>query len=565
MSSFLARVGTQQQLRYVPHTSVSGETWQLVKPGTCTGNGAAGGTTLVDTGGDSGAARTYNGQYYVEILSGANQGRWKRIVEDDGAGTLTLENNGFDSQIVTGVEYKIWKSPEPVCTVTTSTSTTEFTCSARTEADDTWIGYEAIVIYASDNGGTSPVRGEIQTISDSTSAGVITVDTAFSNQPRVGDVLLIGKFVEFSSPSAGLENAIIPRPGNRVNFGRGDGVVGPRGGTFGFNTQIRPSGTTVTAGTAAPKSECSGLFQAVGLVENQDTTTAIDGAGSTTTSLDITTGNWESFTIGNMVIVNGEATFITAMTDGAGAADNLTVAPPLSLAPGAGDLVHATVGYHKSVNADVYGVCLELEQDGLRHTMTGCKGSVQLVDGGAPEFNWTFNVDHYIREIEAAPYNAVSAYTTAPQVQAKDRIAYLDASAGTKVDIEAFTATPGTVVVPKPVQGSAGINGRSGFQLTNFEARATWSEILDASSATLPQETRWTARTSKAIAVVLGSHGSTFACRVPVARQIEAPHPTEADGLLKAPVVWEAQDAGLQAGTDPVTDQKIPDFAFFIS
>jgi len=559
MSSFLARASNQQQLRYVPHTSVSGETWQLIKPGVATSNGAAGGTTVIDTGGDSSGADAYNGQYWVEMTSGTAKGAWKRVIDDDGAGTLTLENNGFDVQIDSGDEYKIWKSPEPVLTVTISDSTTSWTAAARTEPTDFWVGYEAI--HIANGAGSGPSRGEIQTINASTAGGVITVDSAFTNAPQVGDVLLIGKFVEFGGASPGLENPMIPRPGNRINFGMGDGVVGAKGGTFAFNTQVRPSGAHSGAGSVANKSEISGLMQAAGLVENQDTTTAIE-AGSSTSAIKITTGSWENYTVGNMVIVNGEATFITSLTDGAGAADTVNVSPVLSLAPEAADVLYATCGYHKSIDADVYGVCLELERDGLRETYTGCKGSVQLVDGAAPELTWTMQVDHYTREIEAAPYSGVTSYSAAPAVQSKDRIAYIDS---TKTDIAAFTATPGTVVVPKNVQGASGINGRSAFQLSNFAARATWAELLDASSATLPQEQRYQARTAGDVKVILGSHASTFATRLPVARQVEAPHSGDSEGMLSPPIVWEAQDAGQQNGTSPVTNQKVPDFAFHLS
>jgi hypothetical protein len=543
---------------------VSGETWQFIKPGVSTSNGAADGTTIIDTGGDSGGARTYNGQYWVEITSGALQGKWARVVEDDGLGSLVFENNGFEAQVVSGVGYKIWKSPEPVFTVTTSTSTTQFTCSARTEADDFWIGYECMVIYASDNGGTSPLRSEIQTISDSTNAGVITVDTAFSNQPRVGDVLLIGKFVEFSGLAAGPTNEYLPRPGNRINFSMGDGVVGPRGGTIGFNTHVRPSGSLAGDQTVATKTEISGLFQATGLVENQDTTQTIPNGDSTTTTLEIPAASEETFTVGNMVIVNSEARFITSKGDGTGTAavDQIVVTPALSVAPASGDIVYATCGYHKSTDGDVYGVCVEIEQDGLRHTYTGCKGSVQLVDGVAPEMNWTFNVDHYVRQVEAAPYANITAYSAAKPVLAKDRIAY---SSTTAVSVAAFTATPGTVVVPKPIQGAVGLNGRAGYQLTNFAARATWSELLDSSSATLPRELEYQVRTSKDIIVILtADESSIFGCRIPVARQVEAPHPGDQDGLLSVPVVWEAQDAG-QFSASSVTTVKVPDFSFHLS
>jgi hypothetical protein len=99
MSTVAARVWSQQILGYCPHTSVSGETWQFIQAGTTTSNGASGGTTLIDTSGDSGGADTFNGRYWVEIVTGTNKGLWKRVVDDDGAGTLTLENNGYPNRV----------------------------------------------------------------------------------------------------------------------------------------------------------------------------------------------------------------------------------------------------------------------------------------------------------------------------------------------------------------------------------------------------------------------------------------------------------------------------------
>ncbi|HJW75786.1 MAG TPA: hypothetical protein VJ787_08985, partial [Thermoleophilia bacterium] len=60
MTDFLARSYTQQQLGYFPHTAVTGNAWSYVKAGTCTGAGAADGTTLIDTNGDSAGADAYN-------------------------------------------------------------------------------------------------------------------------------------------------------------------------------------------------------------------------------------------------------------------------------------------------------------------------------------------------------------------------------------------------------------------------------------------------------------------------------------------------------------------------
>ena len=554
MSSFLARLWTQRDLAYCPHTDASGETWQPVKHGIATSNGAAGGTTLVDTGGDSGGADTYNGRFWVEITKGTNKGMRKRIIDDDGAGTLTFENNGFDNQVDSGDEYRVLLSPDPVILVDSVTATTVVDA-VRAEPDDFWNGYFLAPITANDRG-IDPV-----VITDFTSAtGTFTIASGALSNVAAGDVLVLRKFLTVTPPSAGWEHPYIPRPGNRPNFSRSDGTPGARGGTFGFNTQVRCSNALSGDGVKAGSSNISGLFQAAGLDEKVDTTSTV-GAGSTTTAIKIATGSWENHTVGNMIIWNGNAAFIESMTDGVGAEDTLNVTPALPTAPASGELIYATRGYHKSTSGDALGVLIEFEVDGYRTIMTGCKGNVTLADGPAPEMQWALSIDDFIRENEAAPYMSGTAHSSAPPILSQDRLVYLGS---TKTDVGALTATPGTVVVAKDVSGKNGINGRSGYQVANFAGGMSWRELGDANTTGMPHELRYTARTAKDVIAVMGGGSNTFAARAPVGKQIESPHPTEADSKVGLPIVWDAQDAG--TGVDGASaSQKIPDFAFHLT
>lgn len=554
MSSLLARVFNQQQLGYVPHTSVSGETWQFIKNGVTTSAGSAGGTTLVDTGGDSGGADTYNGRYWVELRSGSLKGQWRRIVDDDGSGTLTFENNGFSAQVGSGADYAIWLSPEPVVVIDSSGGETDAVDAVRAEADDFWIGYYLVPI-------TGTHRGKIAQITDFTSStGTFVLAASFGSALSAGDVCLLRKFVDFSNPQNGLTQSYIARPGTRVNFAKGDGTVGPRSGSFGFNSQVRPSGSLAGDTNEANASECSGLFEACGLEEVIGTTTTA-GSGSTTSAIKIATGTWENFSVGAMVIWNGNATFIDSMEDGAGAEDTLNVTPALPTAPASSDVIYASRMYKKSTDGDTYGAVLEWEIDGVRYTMTGCKGSVSLVDGEVPEFSWSFSVDHWIKQIEAAPYNAVDAYPTAAPVLSSERLAYLS---DTQVNISVFTVNPAPTNSPKNISGAFGVNGRSGFQLTNYNVTATYRSLLDSSGEDLPEHERFTARTSKELEIIYGSHSGTFAVRLPTARLIENPNEEDQDGLVGVPNMLEAQDAGTSTDGDS-SIQKIPDVAFHLS
>jgi len=558
MSSIAARIWSQQIVSYVPHTSVSGDSWSLVKRGTTTSAGAAGGTTLVDTGADSGGADTYNGAYWVKILSGTNQGLWKRITDDDGSGTLTLENNGFPNQVASAVEYEIWLSPDPVVKVDSSSGETDMVDATRSEADlntaDFWLDYYAIPI-------TGNRRGKIAKITGFTpGTGTFVLAAGLGGALAAGDVVLLRKFIEAGGLALGPTEDYLPRPQNRVNMSRGDGAVGARAGTVNFNTQIVGTGSLAAAASVANSSPAHGLFQACGLEETVATSAAV-GAGSTTTAVTVATGTWERFVrVGMAVMWNGNVSFITAITDGGGGVDTLTVSPALPVAPAASDTLYAGRMYELATDADTYGALVEVEVDGVRTTFTGCKGNVEITDAAIPEFAFTLSADHWTREVEAAPYVPNTAYHTTLPVLQSDRIAYLDS---TKVDVKGFTATPGTAVSPKMVQGSSGINGRAGYQVTGYAPGGTWREIVLSGSENIGRDSAFLARTAYALAVVYGSHGKCIAVRMPVAKLIQSPHPEDADGIMEHPAVFEAQDAGM-ANDGASTSNKVPDWALHI-
>lgn len=550
MATQHVRISSQKILAYCPHTDTSGEVWTLTAHGTTTGAGAADGTTLVDTNADSGGANTYSGRYWVHITSGANKDQWKRIVGDDGAGTLTLENNGFAAQVASGVEYDIWFCPDPVVVVDSSSGETNMVDTVRNEqADDFWIGYYACPI-------TGSHRGKIARITDYTkSGGVFQLAASFGSQLAAGDVVLLRKFVEVGAESPGLTRGYESRIQNRLNMSRGDGVVTARGGTFGFTSDLYGSGSLAASGSKANASVLSGLLHAAGYEESIGTSATVD-TGSTTTAIAVATASWENFTIGAPVMYNGHLRFVTALADGGVGVDTVTVSPALPVAPTSGQTLYAGRLYSKSTDGDVLGCVLEYEVDGERITMTGCKGNVALNDGPKLAAAWSFNVDHWVREIEAAPYNPGTAYTTAESILGTDREAWLSA---TKKDIMGWTASLNTSVGPRTVQGSSGINGRLGYQVTGDAAGMTFRELL-SSSGDLDQDIRFGARTSLDVIVVHGSHGDAAGVRIPVGRLIQDPISEDSEGMRAAPNVIEAQDAGTYADPDG-TILKVPDFA----
>jgi hypothetical protein len=556
MSSVAALVWNQLIALVYEHTSITGDTWQKIKSGTTTSAGGATGNTLIDTGGDSTVADAYNGRYFVKILSGTNKGEWRRITDDDGAGTLTFQIT-FTNQVASGVNYEIYLSPDPAVVCDGDTlSTTQFNDDVRDEADNFWVGYYAIPI-------TGNLRGEIKQVTafdtaGGASDGLFTV-SAFSAAPAQGDVILLRQLVYISAPTLGSAQAYHPRPQQRTNFSKADGMTGARAGTVSFSVQAETSGALSGDGVLAGLPPVHSLLVGCGLVRDQDTTSTF-GAGSTTTAMKIATASWENYTIGGMIIVNGESTFIDSMTDGAGAEDTLTCTPALSLAPASGDICYATNMYRPSTSGDsLYGCGIEIEIDGVLTHMTGCKGSFDL--GGEEVIEMTFNmtIDHWYRQVDAAPYSPNSSYGTTEPVKAEERLCYLDT---TKTNIAAFTSTPGTVVQPRPVQGSVGVNGKAGLQVTNYEPGATFREII-LSGGDLDQELRWTARTAKEVQVIYATHERTIAVRLKSARLMELPNPEELNEMVAAPNVLEAQDGGTVADGGGAT-RKIPNWSIHL-
>lgn len=551
MTTVAARVSRHRQLGYFQHTSVDGETWTLQHRGVTDGAGAAGGTTLDASTKASGVADTYNGRYWVRMLSGLNTGLWKRVIDDDGAGLLTFENNGFPNQVLTAMEYELWKSPEPVVVVDSSSGETNMVDALRTDTAETWEGYYAIPI-------TGARRGRIARVTSSSAVGVYVLAAGLGGALAAGDVVVLRKFLEVSDPAGAFEQAYEPTMQDRLDGAIGDGVVTAKGGTFGFSSEIYGSGSQVAAD--ANPSVLSGLFQGCGFKEEIGGTNTV-GAGSTTEAIAVVVDSGAENPPGTMLVYDGHATFVTSVVDDGGGAgtDTVNVSPPLPIAPVSGEVIYGARTYRRNRQAedgDYCGVGFELEVDGVRHIVTGCRGNLTLEDGARPTFSWQFSIDHWVREIERAPYYAGGAYTTVPPVLSSDRICYIDS---TKTDVGQLTASLNNEVAPKLVQGSNGINGRAGYAHARANPGASFRELLD-STLELPQDERYQSRTAFAFTAIYGAGSDNImALRIPVARHVETPTPADASGMIDVPDVVRAQDAGTGVNVAG-TLVRLPDF-----
>lgn len=551
MSSFQARLYNQMRFGYVPHFDALGESWQFIKSGFTTSAGASNGTDLTDTNGDSGSADAYNGKYWVKILDGDNRGMWARIVDDSGSGTLTFEGGGFPNQVGAGVSYEIWLSPEPVFVVDSSANENELVDAAMgaSVVDDDYLKEFYVVPL------TGNRRGRIAKITTH-SAGTYTLTNGLGGALAAGDVCLIRKFVEVGDYSPSLDEGFTRRAQKRTNFSSGDGVVGPRGGTISFSAQAVGAGS-LGAGTGVGTGPLDYLLVACGmeLIAHKNTMTAIAGAGST--SAVVTAGHGARVVPGSIISWNGNIRMVTSIS-ASGGGDTINVQPNWvgSTYPAATDTIYIMRCFKRSEDGDVMPVVIEVEMDGVRTTMTGCKGNFTMQEGVVNTFQFQMSIDHWIRQLVTAPYSPNAAYVSTRPIQGTDKQCWLGTT-NTATDMGAITTSPNTNVQPRNVQGSKGINGRSGFQVVDTQPTLTFRQLLDI-NAELLAEQRWLGREEKRVFVVYGSGPYSMAILIPAGRLIEAPHPSDENGMISVPNVIEAQDAGTAQGYSDTV--KYPDY-----
>jgi hypothetical protein len=550
------RLTANQVLAYVPDQD---DPIQLVGYGTTTSAGAADGTTLVDADSiaNSGSANTYNGRYWIELLSGTYKGLQRRVVDDDGAGALTLEGTGFPGQVASGVEFRLWKTSEALIVVDSSGAATAIVDAERDEADDSWIGYGVEPI-------TGARAGEAKAVSDFVSvSGTFTVG-AFTGVLAAGDVCYLRRPLEAGNVAITAEQPLVATPSFRSDFSAGPGYPGARSASISFDIQAKGSGSLSAAGVQATESEIGGLLQACGYVCEIGRTLTVNDASATTTSIDINTATHEFVDIGQAIMHQGNVAWVTAKTDGGAGVDNLTVAPPLPRAPNTGDLLYACRMYRPDVDALRKGVTIYFERDGYRYTLFGCMGTVDFTPGDATEMvaKFSFTATHYAVEVEDNDAGDAlhSLYSTARVILGAERIAYFGT---TKVDISGVNVAAGGQAVKKKTSGAYGISGTSGMQTTAVKPKITFAKLIEDSGDALDAELLYQTRTGTAVSLVYGSHGNCIAFRAPVARLETLPAPTEDEGMLATPYAFDPQSAG--TATDPTDGVvKVPNFSICI-
>lgn len=528
--------------------------------GTATSNGGDN-TTIIDVDGigNSGAADTYNGRYFVRMLSGTYKGLQARIVDDDGAGTLTLEDTGFPGEISSGDEYQIFKSSEPIITCTAAGTSTTTVDSVRDEADDYWNGYAIEPI----NGSAS---GEVKLVTDFDNGTTTFTTAAFSAAIGDNNVAYLRRYLDpAANVSISPTQEIVTRGVPRSNFSRGAGIPAARGATISFDIKLKGSGSLAATGNAATHSELHGLMQACGYSEVIGTSLTVDDLSASTTSIDITTATHENVDIGQAIMHQGNVAYVTAKTDGGVSPDTLTVSPPLPVIPNNGDTLYACRMYKPDTDATQKGVTIYYERDGVRYTLFGCKGNVEFVPGGNTEILAKFSLTavHFVKEEKdtTAADALHGMYSTSQPILGSELTCHLDTA---RNDISDVSVTAGVTASMKNVAGKYGINGVSELQVTNIVPMIRFSQLMDDSDTpAMTAESLFQTQTAKAVSLVYGSHGNCVAFRAPTARVVELPTEQDQDGLLSVPYAFDPQDAG--TADDPTDGTvKVPDISVHI-
>lgn len=531
--------------------------WQLIFSSQTSGAGAANGSTLVDATRDSGAADTYNGRYWVRCKSGANAGIWKRVLDDDGAGTLSFEgisdSDGFPNQVANAVDYELWKSPEAVIVVDSSGDASTIVDAVRDEPNDYWEGHWIQPL-------TGNRRGEIQRCSNFVSStGTFTLDDAFTGVLAAGDVCVLRRYIDVSNIRNGLTQMFNPRPINRLDGTKPDGSVGAKAGTFGFDARVQ-GGALVGGSMVQPP--LAPAIQACGFTEERSGYGGNTQASCTTTALKVDTASWEYYYISALLSVLGEMAFVTAMTDGGGADDTITISPALGVAPDSGAYIGESWNYRRNRRAedsDYHACTIEYETDGVRYLMTGCKGNLTISGDGELVFGFDFQVDHWIREVQPSCVDDLSdVYSTRTPVQAHERRCYINGSA---VELGGISASLNNEVAPRKVQGQYGINGRAGFGHAGTNPGITARKLLAVVSGEhLPLDEQWFSRDDLDVMIFWGTHlYHGVGLRIPNGKIVQDPRPEDDEGAQVTPYVIEATNPG--SYTDPDgTVLQLPDF-----
>jgi len=346
---------------------------------------ATGGTT--STVNCAGAAAGWVGGV-IDIQDGDNQGH-RAIVVSVSAGTSATFWPAAGSAVSNGDTFKLYSNPIPVIVASGAGTTTTVIDSSRSEGDDEFNGHYLMCIA-----GSSIAVGECKQITDYTASSTTFTTEAFSAASASGDVFavvkpLLAEDLEFSYPQEMIDRSPVRDSWNPVRK-----VPGAKRPTVGFKLPLQAYGTGAGDGTdidTLPVRSAPALLSSMFGTQTNDEGEVIL-SGSTTTSVNITLGTKDQFTIGNGVLINGEVRIITASSTDGTTQDTLTVAPALSQAPAANDVAYACSMIRYATSGH-YPLTFWFFDDQVLYIGWSCMGKVTLETehGGRAMLNFSFD------------------------------------------------------------------------------------------------------------------------------------------------------------------------------
>lgn len=422
---------------------------------------------------------------WVEALDGDVLGERVQVRATAVGPPAVLTTDSWSSASPTATRFRLWTPPEPLVAATGSGNVggTTVAATGRDEADDYFNDPDRLYLVCVESGGAGTIaRGEARLISDFTS-GTVTVGTAFSAQSVIGDLFVMRQPIhmvgELELPS--LAATYHDRKFMKTGHSRDPGVAGLReGSALTLRGEVKGSASAASGATGASMPAEVGDFLRSILDHSRGSGISApaysgDGAStvaaaSTTTVVNVAAGHGVRFAVGNVILVNGEATGITAInTD-----DALTVSPALSTSPPTGALVLGTLTfrpYAEPVSSNFRGHTFEAYPgDTSRVVVYGWKFNV-MVEGLAqneiPRYVFGGPFDTYCINDVTRLYDP----TFDTQAPRPTRGATVKLRGATNSDILGITFDAGLTFTPKGNLG--GIDGKDGIAFTGRDTKGS--------------------------------------------------------------------------------------------
>lgn len=328
---------------------------------------------------------TYPGMY-LEATNGDIAGEFALIREFDNT-TDTATVDAWSVASPTATQFRLWETPDPVLRCDGTVDSVTISAPNRSEANDYWNNpdrYYAIKINA---GGSAIARGEARLVTVFVGAtGTFTVGTAFTASPAAGDLFVLRKPLKLGTPGelalAETSQVFIERDEVRNDWQTEPSPLGRREGTASVALYLKGASTAAAGTTAAFAAlDIEDVMKAMFTKRAVDSTSAVVAGGSTT-SLWVTDTQGTRFTVGNLILVNGQVTQVTAFTASDGAKDILTVAPALSAYPATGTTVYGGVTWAPRTTGHLSSTLEYYEGGTTRLTCHGWKPNLRITGLG---------------------------------------------------------------------------------------------------------------------------------------------------------------------------------------